>query len=148
MWRWRKKEKEKWDWIYFIWVHEVFEALEIWIFLAPRRIFSLWLANSWLPCIGTSSLTRDQTGLPLRWEFWVLATGLPGKSQAWNLLNKLIKYFTNLRHLWGGRKKKRERKMAPRARAGRGDAKDGARGVLWWASRSSWKHLLSWTPAP
>ena len=58
-----------------------------------------------------------------------MATGLPGKSQAWNLLNKLIKYFTNLRHLWGGEKKKtknRENDGTPELEQAEGDAKDAA----------------------
>ena len=60
-----------------------------------------------------------------------MATGLPGKSQAWNLLNKLIKYFTNLRHLWGGeKKKKRDKDGTPELEQAEGDAKDGGPGVL------------------
>ena len=59
-----------------------------------------------------------------------MATGLPGKSQAWNLFNKLIKYFTNLRHLWGGEKKQqnknRENDGTPELEQEEGDTKDGA----------------------
>ena len=114
-WRWRKKEKEKQAWLYlFIWLRKVSEAPEIWIFLAPHRIFlcdlrtlscHVWDLVPW-PGIKQGSL---------HWELWVLATGPPGKSQAWNLLNKLIKVFTNLRHLWGGGENKTEKKMAPQS---------------------------------
>ena len=59
-----------------------------------------------------------------------MATGPPGKSQAWNLLNKLIKVFTNLRHLWGGGENKTEKDGTPELEQAEGDAKDGAPGVL------------------
>ena len=39
----------------------------------------LRLMNSWLPLVGSSSLTRDGTLGPLHWEQGVLATGPPGK---------------------------------------------------------------------
>ena len=128
----KEKRKRETGLDLFIWLHEVFEAHEIWIFLAPRRIFTcdfvIFTCDLWtLSCHVWDLVPRPgiRQG-SLRWELWVLATGLPGKSQAWNLFNKLIKYFTNLRHLWGGEKKqnktkqKQRKRWHSRARAGRG----------------------------
>ena len=61
----------------------------------------IWKANFFFFFLATplgmrdlSSLTRDQTGIPLQWKHEVLTTGLPGKSLEGTNLNDLQVYPT------------------------------------------------------
>ena len=63
-----------------VWLHQVFSCSMQGLFYLWRVDLQLQHVNSWLPYVGSSSLTRDQTWAPCIWEQGVLAIGPPGKS--------------------------------------------------------------------